>query len=70
VKSLQPKNKLILLKKKRNFMKNLQNFGVLEMNAEEIRETIGGWNWSKVGENFGYVVGRLVTNFAEGILPW
>lgn len=45
VKSLQPKNKLIIFKKC-NFMKNLQSFGVKELSVKEVNELNGGsWKW-------------------------
>ncbi|MCF6181251.1 hypothetical protein [Lutibacter sp.] len=42
-------------------MKNLENYGVLEMNANEIKETNGGFIWIELwgGINFVNMSGQL-----------
>jgi len=40
-------------------MKNLENFGVQELNAQEISQTTGG---SRLARLFGYIIGAMVGN--------
>lgn len=51
-------------------MKNLENYGVQELNAQEIRETDGGVDLEKQGYGFGYFCARLLKKAVEGVLPW
>ena len=47
-------------------MKKLENYGVQELNTQEIRETDGGWFWPIVA---GAVVYEIVSdwdNFKDG----
>ncbi|MDD3721611.1 MAG: hypothetical protein PHW92_03860 [Lutibacter sp.] len=45
-------------------MKNLENYGVLEMNKKEIKETEGGWwtlkEWNQAVGDFNDKVYRLI----------
>ena len=43
-------------------MKNLENYGVLEMNAKEITEIDGG---SKLAQWFGYTIGYIDGSMQE-----
>ena len=40
-------------------MKNLENYGVLELNTKEITQTTGG---SRIARLLGYIIGAMVGN--------
>lgn len=49
-------------------MKNLESFGVQELNANEIRSFGGGWDWSEAGRALGVVVTSMAIHFVEGVM--
>ncbi|NCQ52492.1 hypothetical protein GW796_11565 [archaeon] len=51
-------------------MKNLENFGVQELNAMELIGVNGGVDLTKQGYNAGWLAARLLKNFVEGFLPF
>lgn len=50
-------------------MKNLENFGVQELNASELVALDAGWDLTNVGQALGFILSFMAVNVVEGILP-
>ena len=48
-------------------MKNLENYGVQEMSAKEIKKTDGGWFWPIVAAAVVYEIVSDWDNFKAGL---
>lgn len=49
---------------------NLTNYGVQELNAQELKDIDGGWDLFDIGYEIGYFFGALLANTVEGMLPF
>ena len=49
-------------------MKQLENYGVQELNAREMESTDGGWNWRAAGRALAYVAVSIAIHVVEGVM--